>query len=448
MSKNNLPSESAFFSDGVRARVLRLGLSGAFLLLSLIHTRLNLFPVDPAWASVILCAFPIIARTFVNLLTRKDIRSDAPACAALILLLLSRKVFLTGLVSSIVSSGSLLEDVAAAGAKSAIERLVRKMPIAARVVTDKGQGYVHLEDIRVGDVIRVLPGEVIPVDGVILRGQATVDRSVISADPSPEDKTADGRVFSGSIVRSGTFDMRAGKTDSDSFAQRMIRVTRFADGNKAAASRAADRQATWSMVIAFVAAALTWILTGEILRTVAVLAAVCPFIVVTAASAAFTSAVGSAAKHGFLLRRGEALERIAGAEIVTVSIPAGTADAVKLNVANQFMLTGINAEMTAGDADVVLAEDRVWVPSHLRKLSGRLMKTIQLDLSLSLLVNFLALILAVTGLIGPAVVALIHVVSSVIIIFSASTLFRWSRKHAAVGVEKQQSRQEPVHDKG
>ena len=184
-------------------------------------------------------------------------------------------------------------------------------PQTARVVRDDGERIVPAEQVRVGDRLRVLPGESIPVDGVITSGQTSINQAVMTGESLPVDKTVGDEVSSGTVNQYGAFEMRATKVGEDSSIQRMIRLAQSADAGKARIVGLADRWATWIVVIALTAAALTWLITGEIIRAVTILVVFCPCALVLATPTAIMAAIGNATRHGFLVREGDALERLA-----------------------------------------------------------------------------------------------------------------------------------------
>ena len=142
-----------------------------------------------------------------------------------------------------------------------------------------------------GDLLRVLPGETIPVDGIIVSGQTAIDQSVMTGESLPVDKGPGDTVSSGTVNQFGAFDMRAVKVGEDSSLQRMIRLVQSADAGKARIVSLADRWATWIVVPALTAAAGTWIVTGEVLRAVTILVVFCPCALVLATPTAIMAIV-------------------------------------------------------------------------------------------------------------------------------------------------------------
>ena len=295
---------------GVKKDVICLVLGGISLLVSIIGLAPDL-PFDPAWVAIILCGVPIILEAVIGLVTAFDIKADVLVSMALIASVIIGEDFAAGEVAFIMQLGALLEDVPGARARAGIEKLVHLTPQTARLLLPDGENIVPAEQVRVGDRLRVLPGESIPVDGVITSGQTSINQAVMTGESLPVDKTPGDEVSSGTVNQFGSFDMRAAKVGEDSSIQRMIRLVQSADAGKAKIVGLADRWATWIVVTALVAAADTWAVTGEIIRAVTILVVFCPCALVLATPTAIMAAIGNATKHGFLVREGDALERLA-----------------------------------------------------------------------------------------------------------------------------------------
>lgn len=294
---------------GVKKDIVLLVLSGLSLVASMFH--LLPLPFDAAWVAIILCGIPIVLEAVIGLVTAFDIKADVLVSLALIASILIGEDFAAGEVAFIMQLGALLEDLTVAKARAGIEKLVHLTPQTARVLQNGGECLLPAEQVQVGDLLRVLPGETVPVDGVILSGQTSINQAVMTGESLPVDKGPGEEVSSGTVNQFGSFDMRATKVGEDSSIQRMIRLVQSADAGKAKIVGLADRWATWIVVIALTAAALTWLITGEIIRAVTILVVFCPCALVLATPTAIMAAIGNATKHGFLVREGDALERLA-----------------------------------------------------------------------------------------------------------------------------------------
>lgn len=300
---------------GTKKDITFLIISGIALLCSIF----NLIPVpfDMAWVAVILCGIPIILEAVIGLVTEFDIKADVLVSIALIASIFIGEDFAAGEVAFIMQLGGLLEELTVAKARAGIEKLVHLTPQTARVITGNNEKIIPAEQVALGDILRVLPGETVPVDGVILEGQTSVNQAVMTGESLPVDKTVGDEVFSGTVNQFGAFEMKATKVGEDSSIQRMIRLVQSADAGKAKIVGLADRWATWIVVIALSAALITWLVSGEIIRAVTILVVFCPCALVLATPTAIMAAIGNATKHGFLVREGDALERLAAVSIIT-----------------------------------------------------------------------------------------------------------------------------------
>lgn len=293
---------------GLKKDITFLILSGISLLVSLFD--LIPLPFDAAWIAIVFCGLPIIVEAIIGLITAFDIKADVLVSLALIASIFIGEDFAAGEVAFIMQLGALLEDLTVAKARAGIEKLVHLTPQTARVIMDGKEVILPAEKVKVNDRIRVLPGETIPVDGVILSGKTSVNQAVMTGESLPVDKSEGDEVSSGTVNQFGVFEMSATKVGEDSSIQRMIRLVQSADAGKAKIVGLADRWATWIVVIALSAAALTWIVSGEIIRAVTILVVFCPCALVLATPTAIMAAIGNATKHGFLVREGDALEKL------------------------------------------------------------------------------------------------------------------------------------------
>ena len=307
---NKIIEKAEYFMElgGTKKDITFLILGGLSLIVSLFE--LIPLPFDAAWVAIILCGAPIIMEAVIGLITVFDIKADVLVSLALIASVCIGEDFAAGEVAFIMQLGALLEDLTVAKARAGIERLVHLTPQTARKIVDEAEMVIPAEDVKVGDVIRVLPGETVPVDGRILSGQTSVNQAVMTGESLPVDKTVGDEVSSGTVNQFGAFEMSAVKVGEDSSIQRMIKLVQSADAGKAKIVGLADRWATWIVVSALSAAGLTWAVTGEIIRAVTILVVFCPCALVLATPTAIMAAIGNATKHGFLVREGDALERL------------------------------------------------------------------------------------------------------------------------------------------
>ena len=302
---------------GTRKDVTLLVLSALSLIASLVSG--GALAVDPAWVAIVLCGVPIATKAVIALITRHDIKADLLVTLALVASLAIGEWFAAGEVALIMQLGGLLEDLTVVRARRGIEHLVEITPRTARVVMSDGSELeMAAEGVERGQLVRVLPGEAIPVDGRVVSGGSSVDESVVTGESMPVDKGVGDEVSSGTQNQFGVLDVEATRTGKDGSIQRMARLVQSADAGKARVVRMADRWATWIVVGALAGAVLAWSLTGEPIRGVTVLVVFCPCSLVLATPTAIMAAIGNATRHGFLVKEGDALERLA--EVTKVAL--------------------------------------------------------------------------------------------------------------------------------
>lgn len=276
------------------------------------------FPVNPAWVAIVLCGVPILIEAVEGLITRFDIKADVLVSIALVAAVFIDEIFAAGEVAFIMQIGEFLEDRTVAKARAGIEKLIKLTPRTARVISDGVENVVAVEKVKVGDILRVLPGEQIPVDGVVYSGTSSVNEAVMTGESLPVDKFPGDELFSGTVNQFGAFEMRASRKDEDSSIQRMVRLVQSADAGKAKIVTVADRWATWIVIAALASAAAVWWYTGEAIRAVTILVVFCPCALVLATPTAIMAGIGNATRHGILVRQGDALERLAGVKRIVL----------------------------------------------------------------------------------------------------------------------------------
>ena len=299
---------NSVFKDEENRTIVALIIS----VISLIFSFFDLVqaPIDLAWIAIILCGLPIIKEAVIGLVTEFDIKADVLVSMALIASVIIGETFAAGEVAFIMTLGALLEERTVKKAQAGIEKLVNLTPTTARVIKNGEEKLITAKEVLVNDILKVLPGETVPVDGVLIKGETSIDQSVMTGESMPVDKKTGDEVFSGTVNQFGAFEMKATKVGEDSSLQKMIRLVKSADAGKAKIVGMADRWATWIVVIALISAAATWFITGEIIRSVTILVVFCPCSLVLATPTAIMAGIGNATKYGILIKEGDALERL------------------------------------------------------------------------------------------------------------------------------------------
>ena len=293
------------FKSETQKTVTFIIISSICLFMSLIQSVDELLHFNLSWIAIILCGLPIIKEAATCLYEEFDIKADVLVSLALIASVIIGEIFAAGEISVIMTIGALLEDLTVQKAQSGIENLVKLTPKQARIIRDNKEIMINADDIEIGDIVRVIVGETIPVDGVIIKGQGSIDESIMNGESLPVDKYVGDDVLSGTINQYSTFDIKATKTS-------------------------------------------------------------------------IMASIGNASKYGMLIKGGDVVERLSKIK----NIP------------------------------------------YLLYLSKKTMKTIKLNVKFSLALNFLAIILAMTGILNPVVGALVHNLGSVFVILNSAKLLK------------------------
>ena len=298
------------FKSETQKTVTFIIISSICLFMSLIQSVDELLHFNLSWVAIILCGLPIIKEAATCLYEEFDIKADVLVSLALIASVIIGEIFAAGEISVIMTIGTLLEDLTVQKAQSGIENLVKLTPKQARIIRDNKEIMINADDIEIGDIVRVIAGETIPVDGVIIKGQGSIDESIMNGESLPVDKYVGDDVLSGTINQYSTFDIKATKTSQDSSLKRMIKLVKEADSKKAPIVSLTDRWATWIVVIALVSSIGTYLVTHQILRSVTILVVFCPCALVLATPTAIMAGIGNASKYGILIKGGDVVERL------------------------------------------------------------------------------------------------------------------------------------------
>ncbi|MDD3314142.1 MAG: cation-translocating P-type ATPase [Syntrophaceticus sp.] len=287
---------------------------GVFLVASLILMLMKIeVPVDPAWVSVIICGIPLLYLAIWRIINNKGMSKISSALLisiAMIAAIAIGDLFAAGEVAFIMAIGAILEEKTAERSKKGLKELISLAPQQGRRINNGNEEMINAEEIKVGYILRVLPGETIPVDGKIISGDTSVDQAIMTGESLPVDKEVGDSVFCGTINRFGAIDMEATNVGEDSSLQKLIRMVRDAENKQAPIQRIADKWATWLVPVALLIAIVTYFVTQDIVRGVTVLVVFCPCALVLATPTAIMAAIGQATKHGVVIKSGEALEKM------------------------------------------------------------------------------------------------------------------------------------------
>ena len=290
-------------------------ISGIFLLIAVIFMIFGIdVPIylNPAWGTVIISGIPMLLLAMTRLIREKWISSALLIAIAMVASLLIGEVFAAGEVAWIMALGALLEDWTVERAKKGLRNLINLTPQTGRRITDGTEEVIPVDEIRLGDTLRILPGESVPVDGEIIKGTSSLDQSIMTGESLPVDKEVGDEVFCGTMNLYGAIDIKATSLGENSSLQKLIDLVKAADEKQAPTQRIADKWATWLVPVALAIAIAAWLVTGNIERGVTVLVVFCPCALILATPTAIMAAIGQATKYGVLIKSGEALETLGG----------------------------------------------------------------------------------------------------------------------------------------
>ncbi len=274
------------------------------------------FPVNPAWVSLLISGTPLAYLAVVRTLAGR-ITSPLLITIAMVAAVCIGDVFAAGEVAFIMAIGEWLEDRTVEKAKRGIEKLISLVPCEARRIFRNGQEcMIEARSIVTGDILRVLAGESFPADGCIIKGNTSVDQSIITGESLPVDKSEGDEVFTGTINRFGCVDIEVCQAFEDSSLQKMIRMVEEAENNKAPMQKIVDKWASYIVPSACAIAVISYLVLRyamdmpdeALIRAVTVLVVFCPCALALATPTAIMAAVGQATKQGVLIKSGEALE--------------------------------------------------------------------------------------------------------------------------------------------
>lgn len=307
------------FLAGIPATIV----AGVFLLLDLVPhlveefggtaAGLEFLPFDPAWVTIIISGIPMLYLAIWRVIYNPGISKISSALLisiAMVAAIAIGDLFAAGEVAWIMAIGAILEEKTTERAKKGLKKLISLAPTQGRRIVNGKEEMIAAEEIKQGDTLRVLPGEIIPVDGIIINGETSVDQSIMTGESLPVDKVQGDEVFCGTINRFGAIDITATKVGQDSSLQKLIRLVQDAENKKAPMARIADKAASWLVPVALLIAVVAGLITKDIVRAVTVLVVFCPCALVLATPTAIMAAIGQATKHGVIIKSGEALEKM------------------------------------------------------------------------------------------------------------------------------------------
>jgi len=266
--------------------------------------------------SAVVGGFPVFKLAVTNILRDFDLTAGVMVSVAMIAALIVGEYGAMALVAFMMVIGEAMEDFTRERADHALKELNELVPAMVTLRMDGKDTEVPIGRVRKGDIALVRPGGRIPVDGVIIEGEASVDQSSITGESMPIDKALGSIVYAGTIVSSGALSIEVEDVGETTTLGKMIHLVEEAQSTQAPVQRIANRYAQFFAPVAIVIAGITWYITGEPLRGVTMLVAICPCSLVLATPTAIVAAIGNTARNGVLVKHGTAMEQVGKVDVV------------------------------------------------------------------------------------------------------------------------------------
>jgi len=278
------------------------------ILLALIPALSELAGFDVAMIPMLIGGSYITYSTIVATIETQKITAGMMVVLALIGTSYVGEYLAGAIVAFMMISGEFLEEITLEKTRNAVRELIKLVPDQAAKKVGAGFVTVSISEVAAGDIILVKPGDRIPVDGVIIQGQAALNESSLTGESMPIDKTINDKVYAGTININGALEIRTEKTGEDTTLGKIIRIIHEAQGNKGVMQKTADKFAQYFTPVILLICLGVWFGSHELIRVMAVLVIACPCALVLATPTAVVASVGNIAKRGGLIKGGITLE--------------------------------------------------------------------------------------------------------------------------------------------
>ncbi|OQM75681.1 heavy metal translocating P-type ATPase [Manganibacter manganicus] len=324
-------------------------LFGVILLLVVIGEGLGLFDAItdrvPLWlGTLVVVAFG--ATIFIDVIKsalRMEVTSHTLMSVGAVAALVTGQWATAAIVIFFMRVGVFAERFTSEKARQLLKELTALAPVRARVVRDGEEIEVDIAQVGIGDIVLVRPGERVPVDGVVVEGQATLDQAAITGESMPVEAEVGSKVFAATLAKLGHLKLRAEKVGRDTTFGRTVKLVEEAEANRGDVQRLADKFSGYYLPIVAGIAILTYVLSGNVMAVVAVLVVACSCSFALATPIAMMASIGAAAKRGLLIKGGKYVEAIKSADVVLVD-KTGTLTTGKPNVTDIVSLDGTSEE--------------------------------------------------------------------------------------------------------
>lgn len=287
---------------------------------------------------VIVTGWPIF-RSVISASLKRQVTSHTLMTLGVLAALVIGEWATAAVVVFFMRVGNYAENFATEGARKAVKDLTALAPQTARLERDGLEIDLPIDEVRIGETVIVRPGEMIPVDGEVIGGQATVDQATITGEPLPIEAGPGAKVFAATHARLGSLRIRVTQVGADTTFGRVIKLVEEAESHRANVQRFADKFTTYYLPVVAGIAALTFLIRRDPLATAAVLVVACSCSVALATPIAMLASIGAGAKRGLLIKGGKYLEALAKADVVLLD-KTGTLTLGQMQITDVIPLKG------------------------------------------------------------------------------------------------------------
>ena len=263
-----------------------------------------------ALSAAVLSGYPIVRNSVASTITNKKLNAEVLVTCALIASIWVGEYLAGAIVVLMMNVGELLEDITIAKTGEAVRSLMELEAETARVIRDGNELEIDIDEVRIGDLVLVKPGEKIPIDGTIKEGRGEVNQAPITGESTFIVKEVGDDVFGGTLNQVGVLKVEVTRVATETTLSKIIDLVHKAQAAKPPIERIADHFASWFTPTMLALSCLVWLITGEVLRAVTVLVVACPCALVIATPTAVVAGIGNAARRGILIKGGAILEVI------------------------------------------------------------------------------------------------------------------------------------------
>jgi len=285
--------------------------------LGLLEAVVEIIPAPVALAAMLLGGYPVFRGAY-NGLKAKLINADLLMSLGIIGAAAIGEFVASALIAFFINIAHFIERFTVKKSREAIKELVKLAPKTAHVKRDEQEIDIKVEELTLGDIVIVKPGENMPADGIVIAGLSSVNQASVTGESIPVQKKSGDKVFAGTINEHGVLQVKVVKVGEDTTLGKIITLVEEAIASKSRLQIFADRFATYFLPIVIVAVVLTYLVSRNLIYSIAVLVVACPCSVALATPLAVVASAGNAAKRGLLIKGGLYLEALAKVDVVAV----------------------------------------------------------------------------------------------------------------------------------